>query len=82
MYRGNHTIRHMGWEGWVASDLGSSPGWWAATVASCYLLPKQAGATVQIKVHPTHVSDHMNNHVMLRNVVCNHRPSDSSFCIW
>ena len=33
--------------GWVDFDLGSSPGWWAATVAT-FILPKQDGGTFQI----------------------------------
>ena len=31
LYRVIDTIRYMGW---VDSELGSSPGWWAATVAT------------------------------------------------
>ena len=51
--------------GWIDLDLGSSPGWWAGTVAS-YLLPKQDGGTSQIKVNPTQVRHQMGHLVLLR----------------
>ena len=31
MYRASHVLEDLGW---VDLDLGSSPGWWAATVAT------------------------------------------------
>ena len=40
-------------QGFVNKNLGSSPGWWAATVATSYLLSKQAGGTPQIRVDKT-----------------------------
>ena len=38
---------------------------WLVGRYCCYLLPKQAGATSQIQVHPAHVSDRMNNPVLI-----------------
>ena len=42
-YRVSHLVADLGW---VYLDLGSSPGWWAATVAN-YLLLRQGRGTCQ-----------------------------------
>ena len=47
LYRASHVLVDLGW---VDLDLGSSPGWWAATYCS-YLLPEQGGGTSQIQVN-------------------------------
>ena len=44
-YRVSHLVADLGM---VELDLGSTPGWWAATVAISYLLPRQGGETSQI----------------------------------
>ena len=50
-YRASHVLVDLGW---VDLDLGSSPGWWATTVATYF--SKQDGGTSQIQVNKTQSS--------------------------
>ena len=53
-YRVTHLLANLDW---VDFDLGCSPGWWAATVATyCQSRP---GELNQIKVNPTEVRQQM-----------------------
>ena len=48
VYRASHVLVDLGW---VDFDFGSSPGWWAATVAT--YCPSRPGGTSQIQVNKT-----------------------------